>query len=445
MSDNEEEQEKIQWDRFLELLALPDEEARKVVEQEAKDKQDKQSANHARKKSNGKISSSSLNKEEVQFYQSRELRGSSTVHKREQYPLSIKSSTKTSAKLTEKPTNDKYDKSNASHSRRKLNSQINTGKNKISSSSSSSFAREKVHSQQPKELQKLSATYQKGEHPLSIKSLTKTLEKLAESSSQTTSSRVNSTIVNSDRNNNLLQNPNEQVKLNVASGRNNENSNKRKNNSSQDNYLFDEDYPNSQNPNYANINQEEEGEEQEEDKNVHTNSEVKRNTVSVVQRNYPTNRNSNKNETNNKNANKQNENKHEENKQKKQKLRETNDDEKERITRSERAGITLPVSRFNRHLRRTHYVKRIGNTASVYLTSVIEYILAEILELAGNVTLDEKRKRLNARDIMLAVKQDEELDAFLGRKMIIASAGVVPQNAKLGKIKSKKKRKHSKG
>ncbi|GAA5887008.1 hypothetical protein JCM5296_005222 [Sporobolomyces johnsonii] len=53
-------------------------------------------------------------------------------------------------------------------------------------------------------------------------------------------------------------------------------------------------------------------------------------------------------------------------------------------SRSNRAGLQFPVGRIHRFLKKGNYAKRIGAGAPVYLAAVLEYLTAEILELAGN-------------------------------------------------------------
>jgi histone H2A len=46
------------------------------------------------------------------------------------------------------------------------------------------------------------------------------------------------------------------------------------------------------------------------------------------------------------------------------------------------------------------------------LASVLEYLVAETLELAGDMTHKSKRKRITPRDISLVIKNDDELVSF---------------------------------
>ena len=94
-------------------------------------------------------------------------------------------------------------------------------------------------------------------------------------------------------------------------------------------------------------------------------------------------------------------------------------------SRSVRAGLQFPVGRIHRHLRKGNYAKRVGGGAPVYLAAVMEYLTAEILELAGNAARDNKKKRIIPRHLLLAIKNDEELNnLFAG--VTISQGGVLP-------------------
>ena len=79
----------------------------------------------------------------------------------------------------------------------------------------------------------------------------------------------------------------------------------------------------------------------------------------------------------------------------------------------------------HRFLRKGHYASRIGSGAPVYLAAVLEYLSAEILELAGNAARDNKKQRIIPRHLQLAVRNDEELNKLLSG-VTIASGGVLP-------------------
>lgn len=98
---------------------------------------------------------------------------------------------------------------------------------------------------------------------------------------------------------------------------------------------------------------------------------------------------------------------------------------KSSMSRSSRAGITFPVGRIHRLLRKGNYAGRVGTGAAVYLSAVLEYLCAEILELAGNASRDNKKQRIAPRHILLAVKNDEELNKLLAG-VTISDGGVIP-------------------
>nr|XP_033796424.1 core histone macro-H2A.2 [Geotrypetes seraphini]XP_033796425.1 core histone macro-H2A.2 [Geotrypetes seraphini]XP_033796426.1 core histone macro-H2A.2 [Geotrypetes seraphini]XP_033796427.1 core histone macro-H2A.2 [Geotrypetes seraphini] len=95
-------------------------------------------------------------------------------------------------------------------------------------------------------------------------------------------------------------------------------------------------------------------------------------------------------------------------------------------SRSSRAGVIFPVGRMMRYLRKGTHKYRIGMGAPVYMAAVIEYLAAEILELAGNAARDNKKGRITPRHILLAVANDEELNQLL-KGVTIASGGVLPR------------------
>ena len=69
----------------------------------------------------------------------------------------------------------------------------------------------------------------------------------------------------------------------------------------------------------------------------------------------------------------------------------------------------------------------VGTGAAVYLTAVVEYLTAEILELSGNAARDHRSWQILPRHLMLAVRNDEELNKmFRNCRAEVLGGGVLP-------------------
>uniref|UniRef100_A0A915EMF0 Histone H2A n=1 Tax=Ditylenchus dipsaci TaxID=166011 RepID=A0A915EMF0_9BILA len=95
------------------------------------------------------------------------------------------------------------------------------------------------------------------------------------------------------------------------------------------------------------------------------------------------------------------------------------------VSVSSRAGLQFPAGRLRRLLKKGNYADRVGAGASIYMAAVLEYLCAELLELAGNAARDNKKARINPRHLQLAVRNDEELNKLLAH-VTIAAGGVLP-------------------
>ena len=94
-------------------------------------------------------------------------------------------------------------------------------------------------------------------------------------------------------------------------------------------------------------------------------------------------------------------------------------------TRSAKAGLSFPVGRLASLLKKGRYAPRTGSGAPVFMAAILEYMVAELLELSGNAARDCKKTRIIPRHIQLAIKNDQELNKHLGNATI-AAGGVTP-------------------
>lgn len=83
-------------------------------------------------------------------------------------------------------------------------------------------------------------------------------------------------------------------------------------------------------------------------------------------------------------------------------------------------GTIYPVPLIKRKLRRN--TRKAG---IVYMTAVIEYIIAEVMEGATHVCISQKKRGLTRRHIKLSISGDAELNAFFSH-CDFAASGVLP-------------------
>lgn len=101
------------------------------------------------------------------------------------------------------------------------------------------------------------------------------------------------------------------------------------------------------------------------------------------------------------------------------------DDAAKRSTMQKKLKLTLPIHKFSKALKAQSHTKRVGGGTAVIMTSVIEYVTSEILELAGNTAKEGNKNRIIPKHIQQAVRNDEELNKYFAN-VTIAGGGVVP-------------------
>jgi histone H2A len=94
-------------------------------------------------------------------------------------------------------------------------------------------------------------------------------------------------------------------------------------------------------------------------------------------------------------------------------------------TKTSKAGLFFNVDRILRRLKKSNNGRRVQSTSAVLLAGVLEYMTAELLELAGNIAHQHKYQKIKPRHIYLAVETDLELEKFL-QGVTMSETGVVP-------------------
>jgi len=99
-----------------------------------------------------------------------------------------------------------------------------------------------------------------------------------------------------------------------------------------------------------------------------------------------------------------------------------------RWTASARAGILFPVSRIRtKWLKELSVANRVGEDAGVYLSAVLEYLTAELLENAGKRAKDAGRVRITPRHLKLTIEADAELEKLTRDVYIPGGVQVQPK------------------
>ena len=83
------------------------------------------------------------------------------------------------------------------------------------------------------------------------------------------------------------------------------------------------------------------------------------------------------------------------------------------VPKQKKAGISFPVGRLHRMLKQGRYSERFGIGGAVFMAATLQYLTSEILELAGEVTEEKKKKTISPSHMMSAIRGDEELVKLL--------------------------------
>ena len=105
-----------------------------------------------------------------------------------------------------------------------------------------------------------------------------------------------------------------------------------------------------------------------------------------------------------------------------------NDTNCKHTSRQNKADIIFPPSITEKYLRNFEMSRiMVTGDSPIYLAAVMEYLCYEILDIACNITIEYKRKRISVRDLKLSIKNDFEINAlFVNMGLSFLGGGVVP-------------------
>ncbi|XP_048191402.1 histone H2A-Bbd type 1 [Perognathus longimembris pacificus] len=86
---------------------------------------------------------------------------------------------------------------------------------------------------------------------------------------------------------------------------------------------------------------------------------------------------------------------------------------KHHVSRSARADLQFPVSRMDRFLRKGNYAQRLTSSTPVFLAGVLEYLVSNILDLAGKEAHNNGKKRIGPEHVTKVMRRKKQLRVFL--------------------------------
>jgi histone H3/H4 len=98
------------------------------------------------------------------------------------------------------------------------------------------------------------------------------------------------------------------------------------------------------------------------------------------------------------------------------------------VVENKNANARLPSSRVDKVLRKKFVGKRLASATPKYVTAVVENILAEIAQRAGEAAKAEGKKRATLQHLMRAVRADRGSSKFF-RAYVFASANNMKFNS----------------
>lgn len=89
-------------------------------------------------------------------------------------------------------------------------------------------------------------------------------------------------------------------------------------------------------------------------------------------------------------------------------------DNSEYDTQSAVCELLFPVRHISKRMKKNHIASTTSQKATIFMTAVLEYLAAELLDIAGEVAKLREKTLIKPSHIRHAISQDEELNTLLG-------------------------------
>ena len=83
-----------------------------------------------------------------------------------------------------------------------------------------------------------------------------------------------------------------------------------------------------------------------------------------------------------------------------------------------KAGINFPVIRMKKFMEKLKANKNVNKQAAIFLAAELEYLTAEIADLASQACEQEKKQTIKATHLFKAIDGDDEIRRVLGKGII---------------------------
>lgn len=106
---------------------------------------------------------------------------------------------------------------------------------------------------------------------------------------------------------------------------------------------------------------------------------------------------------------------------------ETKEGKRTRQTKSSRAGLFLPISRFSQRIKKRRVAPHTSQGAPVFLTAAMEHLTNRAFDCIVKETAKDGKQRITPKHIQQALHSDAEFVPLV-KSVMIAAGGVVQKS-----------------